>query len=213
MNLRLGPGERCGTMRWRDVVPLALALALAPIPRLGALDVALSQEDIERALAVARGSEAERARFHRRYVFSANDATVTQLEVITEFRRFVITAEDRLQHGDWMFTRGTRAAERALAPQRGRMTIAARLRFNPLNTYISVPAFEISLGVPSLDTRTTEQYASPMPGQRNATTPPAGALLETDFASASIGQMARPVSVLLNGKELTRVTVDFAHIE
>ena len=213
MSLRLVPGERCGTMRLRYVLPLALALTLAPVPRLRALDVALSQEDIERALAIARGSQAERARFHSRYLFATNDATVTQLEVTTEFRRFVVTAEDRLQHGDWMFAQGTRAAERALAPRRGQMTIVARLRFNPLNTYISVPAFEISLGVPSLDSRTTAQYAPPIPSQKDTATSLVGALLETDFAAASIGQTARPVSVLLNGKELTRVTVDFAHIE
>ena len=213
MSLRLVPGERCGAMRLRYVLPLALALALAPLPRLRALDVSLSQEDIERALAIARGSQAERARFHSRYVFPANDATVTQVEVISEFRRFVITAEDRLQHGDWMFAQGTRAAERALASRRGQLTIVARLRFNPLNTYISVPAFEISLGVSPLDARTTGQYVPPIPGQKNTTTSIVGALLETDFAAASIGQTARPVSVLLHGKELTRVTVDFAHIE
>ena len=142
-----------------------------------------------------------------------NDATVTQLEVITEFRRFVITAEDRLRHGDWMFAQGTHAAERALAPRRGQITIVARLRFNPLNTYISVPAFEISLGVPPLDTRTTPQYAPPIPGRKNTATSLVGALLEVDFAAAALGEMARPVSVLLDGKELTRVTVDFAHIE
>jgi len=200
-------------MRSPRVLPLALALALVTVPRLGALDVALSQGDIERALAMARGSEAERSRFHSRYLFSTNDATVAQLEVITEFRRFVITAEERLRQGDWMFTQGTRAAERALAARRGQMTIVTRLRFNPLNVYISVPAFELSLGVPPLDTRTTPQYAPPMPGQKNTTASLAGALLETDFAAAAVGQMARSVSVRLNGKELTWVTVDFAHID
>jgi hypothetical protein len=93
------------------------------------------------------------------------------------------------------------------------MTIVARIRFNPLNAYISVPAFELSLGVPPLDTRTTPQYTPPMAGQKNTTASLVGALLETDFAAAAVGQMARPVGVRLNGKELTRVTVDFAHIE
>ena len=200
-------------MRFPRVLSLALAIALVAVPRLGALDVALSQEDIERALAMARGSEAERTRFHSRYLFSINDATVTQLEVITEFRRFVITAEERLRQGDWMFAQGTRAAETLLAPRRGQMTIVARLRFNPLNVYVSVPAFEISLGVQPLDTRTTAQYAPPMSGQKNTTTSLVGALLETDFAAAAVGQMARPVSVRLNDKELARAMIDFAHIE
>lgn len=200
-------------VRSRRVLSLALAFALAAVPRLGALDVTLSQGDIERALAIARSSEAERARFHNRYLFPLKDVSVTQLEVITEFRRFVMTAEDRLRQGDWMFAQGTGAVERVLAPRRGQMTVLARIRFNPLNAYVTVPAYEISLSVPPLDTRTMAQHASPMPGQKETTTSLVGALLEADFEAASIGQMARPVAVRLNDKELVRVTVDFARID
>src|SRR2546428_7186646 len=78
------PSRNMALMGYPLVVSLALALALGTFARLCALDVSLSQQDIERALASARGSEAERARFHSRYRFPLNDATVPQVEVITD---------------------------------------------------------------------------------------------------------------------------------
>ena len=205
------------------VLPLACALALGALARLGALDVSLSQQDIERALAIARSPEAERARFHSRYRFAVNETTVTQVEVITEFRRVVIAGEDRLLKGDWMFTQGTRAAEAAVRPWHEQLAIVAQLRFNPLNTYVTVPKLDIMVGdslseevVTPLAAHTTPQFSLPFPvvGKRGVTTSSlVGAVLETDFPASAIGQTKRRVSVLMEGKELARTTIDFASIE
>jgi hypothetical protein len=205
------------------VLPLACALALGTLPALGALDVSLSLPDIERALAIARSSEAERARFHGRYRFALNDPTVTQVEVITEFRRVVIVGEDRLRRGDWMFTQGTRAAEAAVQEWHEQVAIAAQLRFNPLNTYVTIPSLDIMVSdslseeaVAPLAAHTTPQFSLPFPvaGKRGATTSSlVGAVLETDFQASAIGQTKRRVSVLMEGKELARTTIDFAAIE
>jgi hypothetical protein len=205
------------------VLPLACALALGALPRLGALDVSLSQQDIERALAIARSPEAERVRFHSRYRFAVNDATVAQVEVITEFRRVVIAGEDRLLKGDWMFTQGTRAAEAAVRPWHEQLAIVAQLRFSPLNTYVTVPVLDIMVGdslsegiVVPLAAHTTPQFSLPFPvvGKRGVTTSSlVGAVLETDFPASAIGQTKRRVSVLMEGKELARTTIDFASIE
>ena len=191
----------------------AAALCLVTAGGAGALDVTVGHGEIERALAIARASEAERARFHRRYIFPVSDATVTQLEIISEFRRFVIAGEDRLRHGDWMFTRGTHAAEQALAPWRGLATIAVRLRFHPLNTYISVPPVELTVGVKPVAVRTTPQFAVALPGQKNTATSLLGAVIEADFPTASLGQTTRSIQVVLDGKELAKLTVDFAQIQ
>src|SRR5437899_4693976 len=85
---------------------------------------------------------------HSRYRFPLNDATVPQVEVITEFRRVVIAGEDRLRQGDWMFTQGTRAAEAAVRTWRGQLPIVRQLSFIPLNTYVTVPPLPISRGNP-----------------------------------------------------------------
>jgi hypothetical protein len=205
------------------VLPLACALALGALPRLGALDVSLSQQDIERALAIARSPEAERARFHSRYRLAVNDATVTQVEVITEFRRVVIAGEDRLRKGDWMFTQGTRAAEAAVRQWHEQLAIVAQLRFSPLNTYVTVPVLDIMVGDPfseevvvPLAAHTTPQFSLPYPvvGKKGVTTSSlVGAVLETDFQASAIGQTRRRVSVLMEGKELARTIIDFASIE
>ena len=148
---------------------------LATLARPGAIDVTLSQPDIERALAIARSTEAERARFHSRYRLPVSDATVAQVEAMTEFRRVVIAGEDRLRQGDWMFTQGTRAAEAAVRTWHGQITMVAQLRFNPLNTYVTVPVLDIMVGDPlaegvvtPLKAHTTPQYFTsvPVPGKR-----------------------------------------------
>src|SRR5215831_20530968 len=92
--------------------------------------------DIERALSLARARDADRQQFHRRYLVDLPGPAVTQIEIITEFRRLVIIAEEHVLRGDSMFTRGLRAAEEAIKPVRGIVTIKAQVRFNPLNTFI-----------------------------------------------------------------------------
>src|ERR1051326_5937638 len=83
--------------------------------------------DIERALSIARGGDGERQEIHRRYVIDLPGQIVTQIEVITEFRRLVIIAEEHVLRGDWMFTRGRRAAEDAIKPLRGVVTVKAQV--------------------------------------------------------------------------------------
>src|SRR5579871_6065339 len=94
-----------------------------------ALVISMSGSDIERALALARGRDADRQQFHSRYVFNLTDPAVTQVEVVTDFRRLEQIAEDHVLRGDWIFTRGVRAGEEALAPTRGTVTLRAQVRF------------------------------------------------------------------------------------
>jgi hypothetical protein len=65
-----------------------------------ALVVAVGGAEIERAQQVARSRDSERAQFHRKYFFDLPGDTVTQVEVITEFRRLVMITEDHLRVGD-----------------------------------------------------------------------------------------------------------------
>ena len=104
-----------------------------------ALVATMGGAEIERAQQVARSRESEREQFHRRYVFDLKGDTVIQIEVITEFRRLVLTTEEHLRLGDQMFSRGVREAEAAMAPTRGLVTFRSKLRFHPLNTYADVP--------------------------------------------------------------------------
>src|SRR5437879_1054039 len=112
------------------------------------LIVPIRDADVERALRIGHGSDPDRARFHQPYILAVGDATVEQIEIVTEFRRVVLYAEDRIRQGDHMF--GPRQVETALRQWRGRLSSVARVRLHPMNTYVMVPEFTIALGEPAL---------------------------------------------------------------
>lgn len=184
-----------------------------------ALVVSLNANDIERALAMARARDSERQQFHSRYIFNITDPAVTQIEVITEFRRLVVIAEDHVLHGDFMFTRGVRAGEQALAPTRGMLTLRAQVRFSPLNTFVALPGYSLAVGGPSgrlipVDTHGTPLYSNPFKNRQGKTvTSLMGETLEADVPAADIGQTQRPVAVTLDDKEVVRAVVDFSRLE
>ena len=190
---------------------LAIAIALV---------TAMSTTQIERAQQVARSRDSERTLFHRKYLFDLPGDTVTQIEVITEFRRLVLVTEDHLRVGDQMFSRGVREAEAAMAPTRGILTLKAHVRFNPLNTYVGIPPLRLALGttvtepLAELDTEVTGQFSLPYKDRRgNNATVLTGAVLQADVPASSIGQTTRQVAVVLTGKELARTSVDFARFD
>jgi hypothetical protein len=144
---------------------------------------------------------------------------VTEIEVVTDFRRLVAIAEDHVLRGDWMFTRGVRAAEQALAPTRGMLLIRAQVRFNPMNAFIAAPDYALALGTPSgtiypVDTQLMPQYSVPFKTKQGKTLSSLiGATLESTLPSEGIGQAARAVVVTLEGKEVTRTIVDFGRLD
>lgn len=185
-----------------------------------ALVLSMSPSEIERAQQIARNRVSEREQFHRRYVFDLRDATVTQVEVITEFRRLVLITEEHIFRGDWMFSRGARSAEQALAPSRGMVTIRAVVRFNPLNTYITPPPYLLALGADAagggpalLETQVTPQYSAPFKARGKTLSSLTGATLEAEVGSVQLGQASRIVAVMLEGKELARTAVEFGRLD
>jgi hypothetical protein len=198
---------------------MRIAVAVALVATMGGAE-------IERAQQVARSRDAEREQFHHRYVFNLTGDTVTQLEVITEFRRLVTITEEHLRAGDQMFSRGTRAAEAAMAPERGVVTFKSQLRFHPQNTYATIPAYRLALGPASsptsaaalplapLETNATGEFSQPFKdraGKKVAAL--LGATIQADLPASRIGQGIRPLGVVLDDKEIVRVAVDFGHLD
>jgi hypothetical protein len=173
----------------------------------------MTQAEVDRALSIGRAFERERVRFHKPYIVAMSDPTIEQIEVLTEFRRVVLFAEERIRNGDHMF--GVRDAEAAVASWHGKMTIVARLRFHPMNTFLASPPYTIVVGDPPIEMlaiRRTSLYAvaGQKPGTQAALT---GAIVEADFDAAAVSQNVRPVGVALEGKEVARTVVDFARLE
>ena len=199
------------------VVAAVLVVAHAPIA--GVTEV-LSDRDVAYAFSLANGSDASRTLFHSNYIIALDNVTIERLDVITELRRLVLAAEDQLKAGNWMMARGGydqkgRTLVDILRPQSGQVSIRARLRFHPQNNYTALPAFDILLGEPTLlavDTIRTPHvsFANGQPGSVDVIE---GATIEVFYSAPTINDRALPVRLVLEGKELARVGVDFSRVE
>src|SRR3989449_7973571 len=110
--------------RMGSLAPLRVAVFLL------ALIWPMTQAEMERALSIGRAFDPERARFHQPYVITTTDPTVEQIEVVSEFRRVGMFAEDQIRHGDHMF--GLRHTEAAMRSRHGKLKIVDLLQFHPL---------------------------------------------------------------------------------
>jgi len=198
---------------------VVLAGVILAEPSVRALDVDVDDAAIGRASAIALGPEAARTRFHDAYRVPIDDPVLERVEVVTEFRRFVIEAEQQRIQGNWMMARGGydskgRTLKDLLANVRGQVVIRAHIRLHPLHTYSALPPFEISLGEPPL--LPVAVSSSPLISgtkekkEGNAMT---GGVLETAFNAPSIGNASAPLRVTLDGKLVGRAVVDFSRID
>ncbi len=151
--------------------------------------------------------------FHAAYVVDVDDPVIEHLEVITEFRRFVLAAEDQLKAGNWMMARGGfdpkgRTLKDVLRPLAGQVSIRARLRFHPQNNYVTLPAVRHPA-------RRSDAASLSMPSARRTShLRPAslvhaivinGATIEMFYNAPTIDDRVLPVRLLSEGREQTRV--------
>jgi hypothetical protein len=203
--------------RWPLLVATTLLFAQASI---AAVTEVMTDRDIAQALNLANGSDATRGLFHAPYYVAVDNPLIEHVEIITEFRRFVLAAEDQLKAGNWMMARGGfdpkgRTLRDLLRPLAGQVSIRARLRFHPLNNYVTLPAFDILLGDPTLlalnSLRTPHiTPASGEPGTRDVIN---GATIEVFYNAPTIDDRVVPVRLISEGKELARVSVDFSRVQ
>ena len=104
----------------------------------------LDQRAIDEALSIAHSyTTTVRDRFHLAYRVHVARAPVDHIDVITPFRRLVIAAEDRARIGERFFSQ--RDATAVLARHGEGIEIAVELTFHPLNTYVGIPDYGVSL--------------------------------------------------------------------
>jgi hypothetical protein len=180
----------------------------------------LSDRDISYALAVANGSDATRVAFHAPYALSVSDPTIEHLEVITEFRRFVLAAEEQLKLGNWMMARGGfdpkgRTLKDVLRPVSGQVSIRARLRFHPQNSYKTLPPFDLLVGEPTLlaINATRAPHITTIVVDGGSIDVIQGATIETFYNAPTINDRILPVRMIFEGKEIARVSVDFSRVQ
>jgi hypothetical protein len=188
-----------------------ILLCTAPVM---ALRIDIPQADVERALTLARSTEAERKEFHARYIQQVNTPFVERAEIISELRRVVLMAEEAIARGDRFFAYSITRANDALQVFRRRVSIRAQVRFHPLNNYVSLPPVTMALvgnEAALIGIKRDPVYGfSNKPGEA---APLMGAVIDASFEADALGQARREFVVLLDNKELGRFTFDFAAVE
>jgi hypothetical protein len=197
-----------GSLLGLSVASLALSAASTPLDR----DVTLL--DIEQALAIARSRDSERAAFHAPYIQRLETPFVEAAEVITEFRRVVLLAEERARKGERMFTYSASLAQQAAAPWRLRVAVVARLRFHPQNTYVGLPEVDLALPArPEARIGVLKEpilgFASKNPADR---LPVLGGVVEGVFDAAALSDAPYEFVMRVDKKEVGRVTFDLAAV-
>jgi hypothetical protein len=190
----------------------ALVWALLVTGRAVAIDLDLTPQQIESALSIARGTDTVRTAFHEPYMRALNEPLVERIEVVSEFRRVVLMAEERARKGDRMFGYSASQAQKALEPWHHRVSVIARLRFHPQNTYVDVPPAEIVLDAPGADRARIGVLKEPimsLPSLKpNDRLPVLGAVVEGVFDATQIHDGTRAFIVRLEGKDIARVNFD-----
>jgi hypothetical protein len=181
----------------------------------------MRQADLERALVLARWptSDAERARFHERYLFPINGPTieyfaVQKVELITEFRRLELIAEEHARINDMFGRGGLQDVEAALKPFRGRMTVVVLLTFDISRYITGVPELRLAFDGPTIllpaDVKNTGIYSNSSNVKKDQIL--IGSRIEADFDARPVGQELRTLSIYRSGKEIARVPMDFAKL-
>jgi hypothetical protein len=177
-----------------------------------AVDRDVTLQDIERVLAIARSRDEERAAFHAPYIQQLNTPVVESAELVTEYRRVVLLAEERTRKGERMFTYSASLAQQAVAPWRHRVGLVARLRFHPQNTYVMVPDIDVELPArPRARIGVLKEpilgFASPNPADR---VPVLGAIAEGVFDVTALEDARYEFVIRVDKNEVGRVAFDLA---
>jgi hypothetical protein len=168
------------------------------------------------AVGTSGGADERHESFHAPYLLRRGGPVLQSIEIVTEFRRVVLLAEERVRGGaaSW----DARSAHEALRPYRGRLDLVLQLAFSPQNTYRSLPAVGVVIyrrgGGPELRPLHLEAVPADLAGRVPlAGTPILGATVEAAFPSSALdfGE-SHLVGVFLDGREVERVPVDLSRL-
>jgi hypothetical protein len=170
-----------------------------------------------------------RSRFHAAYHIDVMQAPVDYIEVVTPFRRIALDAEARTRAGERLY--GQREALATLGDNPSRFDVVAELTFHPLNNYVGVPAFAITLAPPrgnAIEPRTINRVPRfgprlsgrpmPYPYMTNSSglqgsQPMLGGSVVASFDGAALDPRGTYVVLIReSGKDVAKATVDLARL-
>jgi hypothetical protein len=191
-----------------------IAAAALTIAGVDALELHISESDLRRAIALARGDRKALDAFHRPYVIHVPKGDLQEIEVVTELRRAVLATSEHPRVGEPQ-TAAVRRLQQMLAPHRGRVSVVGHFRFSPQTAYVTLPQYDITIAaVPGLpELRPVDVRRAPIYTGGRGNTYLAGADVEAVFDGAQAGATKRRIAITLQGKELAAVSVDFGSIQ
>jgi hypothetical protein len=193
------------------------------------LETTLTTRLLQDALNIGQSRiESVRVRFHQPYRLQIARPPFDYIDVVTPFRRVVLTAEERTNLGMRGFTTAEAAA--ALGSAAGVVETRVEMTFHPQNVFIGVPGYDVALVAPSTAARVMPQSVERIPrfGPRidgpalpaPAGGPPnlpgggqplTGGTLVATFAIGTLdAAVGYDVVVSETGKELARARVNLA---
>ena len=112
-----------------------------------AVQMTLDTRAIGEAILIGQSRiDRERIRAHEPYRLKVARPPVDWVDVVTPFHRVMLAAEARARIGDRVFAQKEALAALAEAPNQ--IVLVVELTFHPLNTYVGVPAYTVTLAGP-----------------------------------------------------------------
>jgi hypothetical protein len=211
---------------------LAWLLVCGAVASGQAVQPSLTLRAIDEALLLGQSAvERDRVRFHAPYRLTVERAPVDFIEVITPFRRVVLLSEQLARAGNRAFS--LRQAQQHPDIGVEEIELRVELTFHPLNTYVAVPPYDVTLSGPDgarIEARTFDRrprYGPRLEGQPTVTPVPGGGAPFVPGASQPIlgGTMSvrfdlRPLNpnglyeivVSEERQELSRTRLDLARL-
>ena len=181
-----------------------------------AIDLDITPDEVDRAIAIGRRGETGSSTFHAAYVWKpdviADAITVQQVEVITPYRRIVLHAEARRRVGDYIVGRSDVGP--LLREWRSRVSVVTTVRFHPQNVLNSLPPIEAQVHDPIVDRTVDALDVVRKPITKIGTNRPfLGSTIETIFDAALLANVNGTIAITLRDKPLARTAMDFRAIE
>jgi hypothetical protein len=213
-------------LRIRTALPFAALLAVAPA--VAAFDQGLDPQSLGDAIQIGSSRiDDTRSRFHVPYHVEVMKPPVDFVEVVTPFRRIVLDAESRARTGERLY--GQREAIATLGDNPSRVDLVVDLTFHPLNNYLGVPQYTVTLLTPAgmaiqpITIARMPRYgprisgALPYPyvagGSAAQGQAPSGGLVVAVFDGRALDPRGTYVmSIGESGKEVAKAPVDFGRL-
>jgi len=123
----------------RSLVAIVLTAAVA-----AGYEPTLNRQAIEEAIAIGQSRlDSTRARYHQPYRIHVGRPPVDYIDVVTPFRRLELAVEEQSRAGNRLFRQQDALA--VLAVHGDRLNVVIEFTFHPLNSYVGVPPYMVTL--------------------------------------------------------------------